>query len=677
MAFQRSEIFLIIMIVLFFSFALLFIILLVISRLRKIKALKQKTIYDLVIGKLLFLVIFENRSSFDLLIEEEYASNIENKVFRQLLLDAVIKLHKSYTGEYAKTIETFYYESSLIDDTYRKLKSRSWSAKCGAIRELAEMNIESAYSLIDKYVYAKNLILRQEAITAIVKLKGVDGLSFLYDYKETLSNWMQVNLLSILRNLPKSSQAPDYNLFITSSNNSVTIFGKKLKAYFEQNNETFSENENTAAFLSENKTLIDNSDVKEQGIISDYLKQKFYSIMFLCFKRIFILSAALFLCFLITHSYEIITNKILFTTSVIYYSILNDIYAVSLLALYIFPITFATAIFWKKAANFLTSIIYFSLISFHLFLTVCFFKSKAILGINLFNYSFGDILILIKGNGGFNYLLAAVLLLTITVLGIFVYYINKSSFLFFQKTKLSVLLLIAVFSISNLLRKEKIERLNEYENYLVNNKSFFFFESILGKQSDIDEDKFTDDKLYYLTSPSDSIEKPIVVNSVLPSHIVKKNTATDKSAEFSPKNTESNTEKKSSIDEILAKSDSAKAEVNRIKKESEKIKTSETAQQNKGPKIAVHALKNDNFSDEKGKPVSNGFYVIIGTFGNKKNADRCKTVNINKGHNKTKMIQNKTTKVYNIFVLETDKIDDIITAKYKEEYPGVWILKLE
>ncbi len=117
---------------------------------------------------------------------------------------------------------------------------------------------------------------------------------------------------------------------------------------------------------------------------------------------------------------------------------------------------------------------------------------------------------------------------------------------------------------------------------------------------------------------------------------------------------------------LKAKSDSDKAEIKRL------ISVVSST-------VEVSSSKTDAFIDEKGKPASEGFYVVIGAFGNKENADRFKATNIIKGHANTKMIQNQVTKIYNIFVWKTNnkKDADSELTKYKEEYNGVWILKLE
>lgn len=241
MAYQRSELFLIILILLFFSLALFFLVLLIISRIKKTIALKKKDFFEPIAERLVFNVVFENKSFLDLQNDSAFTSNISNKFFRLLLVDSIIKLHRSYTGEYSKKTEVFFIESGLIEDSYKKLNSGKWPDKCEAIRELAEMNIVDSSSLISKNVYSKNLTLRQEAMMAILKLKGVDGLSFLENYKETLSDWIQLNLISILKYNFPITEVPYYNSFIESSNVSVSLFGRRLKAYYEQSDIPFSE----------------------------------------------------------------------------------------------------------------------------------------------------------------------------------------------------------------------------------------------------------------------------------------------------------------------------------------------------------------------------------------------------------------------------------------------------
>ena len=244
MFFQKSELFLTMVIVLFLFLTLLFLTLLSISRLTKISRLKKRAYYDTLAGSFMFAIIFENKDYTILLKEKEYGMVFNDRLFRLCLLDTVIKLHKNYTGEFAKKIELFYHDSGIIQETYKKLNHYRWALKCEAIRELAEMNVTSAYALITKYVNDKNLILRQEAIIGIIKLIGLKGLNFLVDYKEFLTDWLQLNLLAIIKNNFPITAEPYYDDFIASANPSVILFGKRLKAFYEKTGEPFTHSAN-------------------------------------------------------------------------------------------------------------------------------------------------------------------------------------------------------------------------------------------------------------------------------------------------------------------------------------------------------------------------------------------------------------------------------------------------
>jgi hypothetical protein len=252
-------------IVLFFLLTFIFLILLTASRIKKIRRLKKQAGYDILAGNFMLSIIFENTSYAVLSLEKEYAWAIHDTFFRQCLLETIIKLHKSYTGEFAKKLEQCYFDSSLIDETYKKLKHGKWPVKCEAVRELAEMNIVSSYSLITQYVGAKNLTLRQEVIIAIIKLIGLKGLSFLNDYKELLTDWIQLNLIAIIKNNFPTTNEPYYNSFIDSPNKSVALFGKRLKAFYEHTDEPFRQ-ENQLAH-------IDFKTLESDSFISTYFKK--------------------------------------------------------------------------------------------------------------------------------------------------------------------------------------------------------------------------------------------------------------------------------------------------------------------------------------------------------------------------------------------------------------------
>jgi phosphoglycerol transferase MdoB-like AlkP superfamily enzyme len=507
MVFQKSELFLTMVIVLFFLLTFIFLILLTVSRVKKIRRLKKRAGYDILAGNFMLSIIFEDKSYAVLSLEKEYAWVMQDAFFRQCLLETIIKLHKSYTGEFAKKIEQCYFDSSLIDETYKKLKHGKWPVKCEAVRELAEMNIVSSYSLITQYVSAPNLTLRQEAIVAIIKLIGLKGLSFLNDYKELLTDWIQLNLIAIIKNNFPTTDEPYYNSFIDSPNKSVALFGKRLKTFYEHTDESFRQ-ENQLGRIDFKTAESDNPVYIYFKNIKNSISNKLLSSFILTLKKVGVLSSVLFISLFLTHVLEIFFSKIAITPIVLYSALVNDVYTTCLFTLFLIPLILLFAFMGRRMMNALSFILYFLLMLIHLVLSFYFFKAKVPLGSDLLAYSLEEIHTTSKASGGFSLPSISLLVVLLLFFVSLIYFFSRSSIAIFQKGKLFLCITIVLFIAGFLLKKERVNTLGEYENYVVMNKSYFFADNIL-EQYKGSELSFTDDRSYYMTSADDTTEKAI------------------------------------------------------------------------------------------------------------------------------------------------------------------------
>jgi len=138
------------------------------------------------------------------------------------------------------------------------------------------------------------------------------------------------------------------------------------------------------------------------------------------------------------------------------------------------------------------------------------------------------------------------------------------------------------------------------------------------------------------------------------------------------------------IAKLKAKADSNQVELDRLKALIEKLGAGGTAATTPGTSESLtenlmRTASSNDFVDENGMSMSGGFYVIVGTFSSKENANKFKDANIIKGYRETQVIQNHKTKVYYVFVHKGDKQEDseMEQKKFKNEYPDVWIQKLE
>lgn len=505
MVFQKSELFLTMVIVLFFLLIFLFLTLLTLSRYKKIRRLKKQAGYDILAGNFMLSIIFENKSYAELSTEKEYAWVIRDAFFRQCLLDTVIKLHKNYTGEFAKKIELCYYESSLINDSRKKLKYGKWPVQCEAVRELAEMNVISSYSLITQHVNAKNLTLRQEAIIAIIKLIGLKGLSFLNDYKELLTDWIQLNLIAIIKNNFPTTPEPYYDSFIDSPNKSVALFGRRLKSFYEHNDESFRE-ESQLAQIDFKTEPSDNPISAHLRRIKNSFREEFVSAFSLAVNRICVLSPVLFTCYALSHLFEVAESKISISPLIACTTFLNDVYTTGLFSLAFLLLLTCIAFIGKRLMVYASFVLYFSIILIHLMLSTYFFKARVPLGSDLLAYSLEEILATSKAAGGISFSFMYILLLLLAFFATLVYLLNKRSAAFLQRRKLFLGITFTLFTASFLWKKDRIHSIGEYENSIVVNKSYFFADNLFEHYKG-NEFPFTDDKSYYVSAEGDATEK--------------------------------------------------------------------------------------------------------------------------------------------------------------------------
>jgi type IX secretion system PorP/SprF family membrane protein len=131
---------------------------------------------------------------------------------------------------------------------------------------------------------------------------------------------------------------------------------------------------------------------------------------------------------------------------------------------------------------------------------------------------------------------------------------------------------------------------------------------------------------------------------------------------------------------LKAQSDTNQAQMERLKAELQKLKNGggSSNSENLTENLMRTGVSND-YVDENGMSMSSGFYVVIGSFSSKDNANKFKQANLIKGYNQTQVIQNHKTKVYYVYVFKTDdqKVGEAEQQKYKNEYPDVWLQKLE
>lgn len=133
---------------------------------------------------------------------------------------------------------------------------------------------------------------------------------------------------------------------------------------------------------------------------------------------------------------------------------------------------------------------------------------------------------------------------------------------------------------------------------------------------------------------------------------------------------------------LKAQADSNSAQMERMKAELQKLKAGASNSTEHTENLTENLMRtapSNDFVDDNGMSMGAGYYVVIGSFSSKDNANKFKEANVIKGYTKSSVIQNHKTKVYYVYVnkFDTQKEGEAEQAKYKNEYPDVWLQKLE
>ncbi len=230
---QEIEIFLISCILLFTLTIILFVSLVITSRLKKIR----KEIYHRKntahINKTLFAVAFDGATLKDFKDDLLFKRNWRRTLYQKQFLTELIKLHRLYGGEIAVNLRKCYIDFRLIQLSYSKIRSRKWEVKCAGIQELGEMGIKKAVPIILEYTRSSNNTLKMVALIEVIHLSGLKGLSLLEDYTEPLNDWIQLNLLESIKKA-NISEVPDFGYLLESANDTIVVFGLRLITLFHQ-----------------------------------------------------------------------------------------------------------------------------------------------------------------------------------------------------------------------------------------------------------------------------------------------------------------------------------------------------------------------------------------------------------------------------------------------------------
>lgn len=168
-------------------------------------------------------------------IDKEFISNIRKisskKFNRRVLIDQMIDLSITLTGDEKERLKNLYLLLGLDNDSHRKAMSRKWHIKAKGFRELAFMNIPSANKEIKRCLTSRNDILRMEAQFAMIRLYPDNAFEFLDNLKKEYTLWEQLNVYETITF--HQLNLPDFDHLLKSANESIVMFSLRMIKIFQ------------------------------------------------------------------------------------------------------------------------------------------------------------------------------------------------------------------------------------------------------------------------------------------------------------------------------------------------------------------------------------------------------------------------------------------------------------
>lgn len=157
----------------------------------------------------------------------------ENSVSRIVLLNILLYFRLNLLGGITKIINLTYVKLNLSDFTLAKLQSSSWLKKAQGLMELQQIGGQQFVPEISMLQNDKNIDVRVEAYTALIKLNSVNSFAFLKLEKSELSEWHQILLFDSVIKINALS-IPSFKNYLHAKNHSIVLFCIKLILHYKQ-----------------------------------------------------------------------------------------------------------------------------------------------------------------------------------------------------------------------------------------------------------------------------------------------------------------------------------------------------------------------------------------------------------------------------------------------------------
>lgn len=221
-----------------------------------------------------------NESSVGVAVPENLEKLFKKPQARQLVIDELVRNKSSFLGSVSENIINLYYQLGLNVDSRIKLDDSRTHIQCQGIHELCVMEQKDQLQKVYRFTNSINKDVRIEAQTAVIQWYGFKGLRFLDVVSFPITEFQQLKLLELLRQLPFTNFS-NFNKWLTSTNDTVVSFALKLAEHYNQvqvhkEAEQCLQHKNEAVRVQAVKTLAKIGDSKTAHLLTlAYEKEKF------------------------------------------------------------------------------------------------------------------------------------------------------------------------------------------------------------------------------------------------------------------------------------------------------------------------------------------------------------------------------------------------------------------
>lgn len=174
-----------------------------------------------------------NNSATEFFVPADFLELFKKPEARQMLIDELVRSKSSFVGDVSSNISRLYLQLGLDVDSTLKLNAKQPHIQCQGIHELCVMEQKSQLSKLYRLTNSNNKDVRIEAQTAILHWYGFKGLGFLDIVSYPITEFQQLKLLELLRQLT-FTDIPKLNKWLSSPNHTVVNFALKIVEHYKQ-----------------------------------------------------------------------------------------------------------------------------------------------------------------------------------------------------------------------------------------------------------------------------------------------------------------------------------------------------------------------------------------------------------------------------------------------------------